>query len=59
MRLSQRRAERIRDELVDLGVEAGRLVAIGFGEEDPVSPGQRIIDNRQNRRVEFVITQVR
>jgi outer membrane protein OmpA-like peptidoglycan-associated protein len=58
LRLSQRRAERIRDRLVRLGVEADRLIAVGMGEADPISPGQRILDNQQNRRVEFVITQI-
>ena len=58
LRLSQRRAERIRDALIRFGVASERLAAVGFGESDPIAPGQRISDNRQNRRVEFVIVEV-
>ena len=58
LRLSRRRAERIRDALVRLGIGEERLVAVGLGEADPIVPGQRLIDHRQNRRVEFVILRV-
>ena len=53
--LSQRRADRIRNLLIDMGIAPERIEAIGFGEADPLVDGQRIQDNRLNRRVEFVI----
>ncbi|MFZ3285729.1 MAG: OmpA family protein, partial [Telluria sp.] len=36
LKLSQRRANAVRDYLIGKGVEAGRLKAIGKGEADPV-----------------------
>lgn len=55
LRLSQRRAERVREALVGRGVDPGRLVVAAAGETDPLVDGQRVIDNRANRRVEFVV----
>ena len=58
LRLSQRRAERVRDALIRKGVEPGRLTATAVGESDPLVDGQRVIDNRVNRRVEFVVEEL-
>jgi outer membrane protein OmpA-like peptidoglycan-associated protein len=58
LRLSQRRAERVRDALIDRGVEPGRLTVSAVGEADPLVDGQRVIDNRVNRRVEFVVEEI-
>ncbi len=58
LRLSQRRAERVRDALVRLGVEPARLTVSAVGEADPLVDGQRILDNRINRRVEFVVEEL-
>ena len=57
--LSERRAQRIRDTLIRMGVEQGRLEAKGFGTANPIVEGHSIDANRQNRRVEFVITELR
>jgi outer membrane protein OmpA-like peptidoglycan-associated protein len=60
-RLSEERAEAVRDTLVSAGVSAGRLTAAGFGASDPVAPnetpdGQDDPEGReQNRRVEIVL----
>jgi outer membrane protein OmpA-like peptidoglycan-associated protein len=59
LRLSERRAERIRDTLIRMGVEPERLVARGFGTSQPIAEGHSIEANRQNRRVEFVIVERR
>ena len=57
--LSQRRADRIRETLIRMGVEAERLSARGHGEADPIAAGGTIEAFQQNRRVEFVITRDR
>jgi outer membrane protein OmpA-like peptidoglycan-associated protein len=54
-RLSERRAERVRDTLIRMGVEPERLTSIGYGTSRPLVPGRSLAANRQNRRVEFVI----
>jgi outer membrane protein OmpA-like peptidoglycan-associated protein len=59
--LSQRRAERCVNFLVERGIEKGRLVARGYGESKPVARNTHPdgTDNpegrAQNRRVEFII----
>lgn len=58
LRLSQRRAERVRDELIRRGVDPARLVVSAVGESDPLVEGRRVLDNRINRRVEFVIEEI-
>jgi outer membrane protein OmpA-like peptidoglycan-associated protein len=42
-----------------MGVEEGRLESKGFGTANPIVEGHSIDANRQNRRVEFVITELR
>ncbi|MFT3917530.1 MAG: OmpA family protein [Anaeromyxobacteraceae bacterium] len=54
-RLSQRRAEKVRDFLVGVGVAAGRLEPRGFGPTRPIAPNDTSEGRAQNRRVEFVI----
>jgi OOP family OmpA-OmpF porin len=49
--LSQLRAERARAALIDAGVPADAIEAVGFGLTRPRSP----VDHGVNRRVEFVI----
>ena len=53
--LSQRRAEAVRDWLVRAGVEAGRLEARGYGQEQPLVPNITASNRARNRRVQFVI----
>jgi len=54
--LSQSRAEAVRDYLVDNGVEAARLEAVGYGEEQLVDRANTEEAHEKNRRVEFVVT---
>ncbi|GAA2240378.1 hypothetical protein GCM10010413_47870 [Promicromonospora sukumoe] len=54
-RLSERRAEQVVDELVDLGVERDRLTWKGFGESDPLVVPRTFEDLEKNRRVEFIV----
>ncbi len=53
-RLSNRRAESVRDALVALGVPATRLVARGFGESKPVTSNRTQAGRDRNRRVEVL-----
>ena len=53
--LSQRRAESVLRELVKLGVDAGRLEAVGYGEARPVDTNRTDDGRERNRRVEFTI----
>jgi len=54
LRLSQRRADAVRDHLVGSGVEADRVEAVGFGEGRPVASNATATGRALNRRVEFV-----
>jgi outer membrane protein OmpA-like peptidoglycan-associated protein len=54
-RLSERRARKVREFLVERGVAAGRLEARGFGPERPLVPNTTPVGRARNRRVEFVI----
>lgn len=56
LRLSQSRAEAVRDYLIGQGVGADRMTAQGFGETVPIANNRTNAGRAQNRRVEFVIT---
>lgn len=55
-RLSQRRAESVKRFLVGEGVDAARLDAKGYGEDQPVADNQTDAGRANNRRVEFKVT---
>ena len=54
-KLARARAEAVMDYLVQSGVGADRLEAVGFGKEKIVGDGKSVISARLSRRVEFVI----
>jgi outer membrane protein OmpA-like peptidoglycan-associated protein len=54
-RLSVRRAERVRDELAQLGVAADRVQVSGRGEREPLVPTEDEVAEPRNRRVEISI----
>jgi OOP family OmpA-OmpF porin len=54
-RLSERRADAVRDYLIELGVSAPRLMARGFGESQPVATNATDEGRAQNRRVELKV----
>jgi OOP family OmpA-OmpF porin len=54
-RLSERRAESVRAELVRLGVPNDEIVTIGRGKNDPVVPTADGVREPRNRRVEIVM----
>ncbi len=55
LRLSQRRAEAVRDYLVDAGIAPERLEAIGFGLTRPIASNKTARGRSLNRRTEFRI----
>lgn len=54
-RLSQRRAQAVREALVRAGVPGGRIVARGLGESYPVASNASPAGRQLNRRVEILI----
>jgi len=56
--LSQRRAESVGELLVNAGVERGRIVTFGAGENQPVASNETFDGRQANRRVEITITPV-
>ncbi|MDH3356563.1 MAG: peptidoglycan-associated lipoprotein Pal [Desulfobacteraceae bacterium] len=53
--LGERRAESVKNFLVDLGISANRLNTISYGEERPIAMGQNETSWAKNRRAQFVI----
>lgn len=55
MRISRQRAEAVRDALVDLGIEAERIQAVGMGEDFPIATNETAEGRSQNRRVDVIL----
>ena len=53
--LSDQRANAVREWLLQHGIEPGRLVAQGYGQERPISPNVTPAGKERNRRVQFMI----
>nr|WP_299386499.1 OmpA family protein [Allomuricauda sp.] len=51
--LSEKRANAVRDFLIDKGISASRLSAIGYGEDKPIATNNTRSGRAQNRRVEI------
>ena len=54
-RLSKARAEGLRELLIESGVAADKLSAVGRGERDPLVPTEDEVDEPKNRRVEISV----
>jgi OmpA-OmpF porin, OOP family len=57
LKLSQKRAESVRTYIIKQGVDSGRMVPKGYGENVPIADNRTADGRSQNRRVEFVITE--
>lgn len=55
--LGQKRAEAVKDYLLKLGIEAGRIRTISYGKEVPVESGKSEEAWAKNRRAHFKIDQ--
>jgi outer membrane protein OmpA-like peptidoglycan-associated protein len=56
LKLSQERAENVMAGLVQLGIDAGRLKAEGYGEQYPVAGNETEEGRAQNRRIDIRVT---
>lgn len=55
LELSNRRANAVMKALLDRGIDAGRLEAAGYGEQNPIDTNKSATGRANNRRVEFTI----
>ncbi|HBW47109.1 TPA: hypothetical protein DEF17_04150 [bacterium] len=53
-KLSQRRAETVRNELIKMGISPDRLTARGFGESKPIANNDTDAGRSRNRRAEII-----
>ncbi|RFF27598.1 MULTISPECIES: OmpA family protein [unclassified Wenzhouxiangella] len=55
MRISRLRAEAVRDALVEQGIDADRIQAVGMGEDFPIASNESADGRRKNRRVDVIL----
>lgn len=54
-KLSQKRADAVKNKLIDLGLEKDRLSSKGYGETKPITTNKTLEGKALNRRVEAVL----
>ncbi|HSD63290.1 MAG TPA: OmpA family protein, partial [Ignavibacteriaceae bacterium] len=52
-KLSERRANAVRDWLIRQGINPSRITAVGYGESNPIAPNDTPEGKQKNRRIEF------
>ncbi len=55
-KLSQKRADSIKEYFVKQGIDAGRITATGYGSEQPIGDNKTVEGRAKNRRVEMKAT---
>jgi len=55
IQLSQRRADSVRDALIEKGIDANRVATKGYGKRLPVASNKTAAGRQYNRRVEVVV----
>ena len=53
--LGDRRAGAVKSYLIGLGIQPGRLIAVSYGNEQPISTGSMESAKSKNRRVHFLV----
>lgn len=53
--MSKRRAQAVRDALINAGVAGGRLTTRGYGSQRPIADNDSAAGRRRNRRVEIMV----
>ncbi|MFZ0389848.1 MAG: OmpA family protein [Calditrichia bacterium] len=56
MQLSQKRADSVKDFLVQNGIAANRITTRGMGESKPIASNETKAGRQKNRRIEFIRT---
>lgn len=56
--LSNSRAAAIKERLIELGIAANRLEAVGMGSSKPIANNDTVEGRAQNERIEFVVTRI-
>jgi outer membrane protein OmpA-like peptidoglycan-associated protein len=56
MKLSESRADKVKNYLESKGIEADRLTAIGLGSDKPLNNGKTAAEKAKNRRVELKLS---
>ena len=56
LKLSEQRADAVRDYLVQQAVPPGAVTAVGLGKADPVASNDNPAGRQRNRRVELVVS---
>ena len=57
MKISQDRADAVKNELLRLGVDNSRITAEGYGQQYPVAPNDTDENRAKNRRIDILVTQ--
>jgi len=55
LELSQKRADSVREYLINKGIAADRLTAVGYGMDKPLTSNKTRRDRAKNRRTEFTL----
>lgn len=55
LKLSQNRANSVKNYLINKGIDPNKIQATGYGENNPIAPNDTPENKAKNRRVEFII----